>query len=177
MRIESVDLNLLDKDTLISFYTMEYDLSMTIVDKLINIDKINYIKKNMMRYHLDKNYKTEIDKYNTGGLELNVCLGKYYDEFKKNQKHNNLRIQKSNVLKRKLEDLNNDIITKNNNCFLKFCYKDDKLVVFIEYEKRDDEFIKDDPIPHLFILEYSLLIYNSSSLFSYSIKPTNLSSL
>ena len=45
MRIESVDLNLLDKDTLISFYTMEYDLSMTIVDKLINIDKINYIKK------------------------------------------------------------------------------------------------------------------------------------
>ena len=84
MRIESVDLNLLDKDTLISFYTMEYDLSMSMVDKLINIDKINYIKKNMMRYHLDKNYKTEIDKYNTGGLELNVCLGKYYDEFKKN---------------------------------------------------------------------------------------------
>ena len=139
MRIESVDLNLLDKDKLISFYIMEYDLSMSMVDKLINIDKINYIKKNMMRYHLDKNYKTEIDKYNTGGLELNVCLGKYYDEFKKNQKHNDLRIQKSNVLKRKLEDLNNDIITKNNNCFLKFCYKDDKLVGFIEYEKRDDE--------------------------------------
>ena len=32
-----------------------------------------------------------------------------------------------------------DIWYKNNNCFLKFCYKDDKLVGFIEYEKRDDE--------------------------------------
>ena len=100
----------------------------------------------MVKKYLDKgnNYPTSLSlalKYfNIKKIDTpNDLLGISYikEIIKNNYNIEPICIKRTNDYHGK--DLNNDIITKNNNCFLKFCYKDDKLVGFIEYEKRDDE--------------------------------------